>query len=67
MQEAAELYESLAQQNSANAETWQKLGFAYQKNKLYDKAVKAYVQADATKGQPFMDAQASGTVSQTVG
>lgn len=49
MQEAAELYESLAQQDPANAETWQKLGFAYQKNKLYDKAVKAYVQADALK------------------
>lgn len=46
MQEAAELYESLAQQNPANAETWQKLGFAYQKSKLYDKAVKAYLQAD---------------------
>ena len=49
MQEAAELYESLAQQNPANAETWQKLGFAYQKSKLYDKAVKAYLQADTIK------------------
>ncbi len=49
MQEAAELYESLAQQNPANAETWQKLGFAYQKSRLYDKAVKAYLQADTLK------------------
>ena len=49
MQEAAELYESLSQQNPANAETWQKLGFAYQKSKLYDKAVKAYLQADTIK------------------
>lgn len=49
MQEAANLYESLAESNPAHAETWQKLGFAYQKNKMYEKAIRAYLQADALK------------------
>lgn len=46
MQEAATLYETLAQKEPGNAETWQKLGFACQKNKLYEKAIHAYLQAD---------------------
>lgn len=49
MQEAANLYETLAEKDPANAETWQKLGFAYQKNKDYEKAIRAYLQADALK------------------
>lgn len=49
MTEAANLYETLAEKDPANAETWQKLGFAYQKNKDYEKAIRAYLQADALK------------------
>lgn len=49
MQEAAALYETLVQKEPDQAETWQKLGFAYQKNKLYEKAVNAYQQADLIK------------------
>lgn len=46
MQEAAELYTELSQTEPANADIWQKLGFALQKQKKYAEAVKAYTQAD---------------------
>lgn len=49
MTEAAHLYETLAEKDPAHAETWQKLGFAYQKDKNYEKAIRAYLQADALK------------------
>ena len=46
MQEAAELYQELSQIEQSNADIWQKLGFALQKQKKYAEAIKAYTQAD---------------------
>ncbi len=44
--EASHLYEELTVLNIVETETFQKLGFCYQKMKIYHKAIKAYRQAD---------------------
>lgn len=49
MQEAAELYTELSQEEPSNADIWQKLGFALQKQKKYTEAIKAYMQADTLR------------------
>lgn len=49
MQEAAELYTELSQAKPSDADVWQKLGFALQKQKKYAEAIKAYTQADVLR------------------
>lgn len=47
--EAAVLYAELTKISPDDAEVWQKLGFCYQKEKKYEKAIEAYKQADLLK------------------
>lgn len=47
--EAMHMFESLTQETETDAELYQKLGFCYQKNKDYHKAIEAYRQADLRK------------------
>ncbi len=47
--ESMRMFEPLTKENDADAELYQKLGFCYQKNKDYHKAIEAYRQADIRK------------------
>ncbi len=47
--EALRMFEALTQETEADAELYQKLGFCYQKNKDYHKAIETYRQADLRK------------------
>lgn len=47
--EAIELYDKLTQTNQSDAETFQKIGYCYQKEKDYSNAINAYLKADVLK------------------
>lgn len=47
--EALMLYQEIIKINGGNAEIHQRIGFCYQKNKNYEKAIEAYIQADLQK------------------
>ena len=49
MDEAAEMYENIAATYTNDADIQQKLGFAYQKLGCFEKAIKAFAQADILK------------------
>lgn len=47
--EALLLYQEIVETDGGNVEIYQKIGYCYQKNKHYEKAVEAYLQADLLK------------------
>ena len=49
MDEAVVIYESIKAKGNADADIMQKIGFAYQKQSQFEKAIDAYLQADLLK------------------
>ena len=47
--EALMLYQDIIKETEGNAEIYQKIGYCFQKNKNYSKAIEAYLQADLLK------------------
>ncbi len=47
--EALMLYQDIIKETEENAEIYQKIGYCFQKNKNYSKAIEAYLQADLLK------------------
>lgn len=47
--EALMLYQDIIKEAEGNAEIYQKIGYCFQKNKNYSKAIEAYLQADLLK------------------
>lgn len=47
--EALLLYQDIAKEDGGSAEVYQKIGYCLQKNKNYEKAIEAYLQADLEK------------------